>query len=216
MIALILLAGVALGSEDRLLDEWLTRQAAVQTWTAEVVQTRHLASLTRPLRAEGRVWFASPDRFRWQLGDPPHTIAIRKREALLVIYPKLARAERFPLDGEIDEGWRQALSLLEIGFPRDAGEFRERYELVGAVEEDGRLALALRPRSARARRLVREVRFEIDGRDRLLRATELVFPDGSRMRNDFHAPALEVEVPDERFEEDLTGYEIVEPLASTR
>ena len=41
---------------------WLDAQTNVSTWSAEFIQTRTLASLTQPLTATGRVWFAAPNR----------------------------------------------------------------------------------------------------------------------------------------------------------
>src|SRR6185312_5318655 len=67
------------------LTAWLNSQTNIQTWSAEVIQKRMLKSLTQPLTATGHVWFAAPDRFRWELGDPPETIAVRRPDQLLVI-----------------------------------------------------------------------------------------------------------------------------------
>ena len=44
----------------RLADSWLNAQTNIQTWSADVVQTRNLKSVAQPLTAEGRVWFAAP------------------------------------------------------------------------------------------------------------------------------------------------------------
>ena len=43
------------------LGAWLNAQANIQTWSAEVVQTRALRSLTQPLTATGHIWFAAPN-----------------------------------------------------------------------------------------------------------------------------------------------------------
>src|SRR6185369_3249748 len=40
------------------LGAWLNSQTNIQTWSAEVIQTRALKSLTQPLTAAGHVWFA--------------------------------------------------------------------------------------------------------------------------------------------------------------
>jgi len=78
---------------------WISAQTNLQTWSAEVTQTRALKTLTQPLIAQGRVWFAAPNRFRWELTSPSQTIAVRQPEQMLVIYPRLKRAERYPLNG---------------------------------------------------------------------------------------------------------------------
>jgi hypothetical protein len=105
------------------LRRWFDAQAEIRTWSADVVQTRSLISLARPLTSDGKVWFAGRDRFRWQLGDPPRTVAIRTADELLVVYPRLKQIERYPFTGDLDPAWRQILELLEVGFPSDEESF---------------------------------------------------------------------------------------------
>ena len=72
-------------SSEEFLNAWLAQQSQVKTWSADVVQIRKLKSLVRPLKSRGQVWFKQPNQFRWQLGDPPRTIAVRKEEELLML-----------------------------------------------------------------------------------------------------------------------------------
>src|SRR5689334_19884203 len=109
---------------------WLAAQTNIQTWSADFVQTRTLKSLTQPLTASGHVWFAAPNRFRWELGNPAQTIAVRAPTEMLVIYPRLKRVERFPLTGEQTGPWRDALELLETGFPRSEAEMTSRLKIL--------------------------------------------------------------------------------------
>src|SRR3974377_1221301 len=90
---LAVLLGVALSASalaadtPSQLNAWLNAQTNVQTWTGDFVQTRALKSLTQPLTATGRVWFAAPNLFRWELGNPPKNIAVRGTNEMLIIYP---------------------------------------------------------------------------------------------------------------------------------
>ena len=102
------------------LTNWLAAQSTLKTWTADFTQTRTLKTLKQPLRSNGRLIFAAPNNFRWQLGDPAQTIAIRNSNEMSVIYPKLKRAERYPLTGAGNEPWRDALALMDAGFPTTA------------------------------------------------------------------------------------------------
>src|SRR5215204_2840969 len=77
----------AAAQTNSLLVSWLSAQTNFQTWSADFVQTRTLKSLTQPLTAKGRVWFAEPNLFRWELGNPPQTIAVRAPDQMLVISP---------------------------------------------------------------------------------------------------------------------------------
>src|SRR5881296_2017055 len=55
---------------------WLQAQTNIQTWSADVKQIRSLKTLLQPLTATGHVWFAAPNQFRWEIGQPPQTIAV--------------------------------------------------------------------------------------------------------------------------------------------
>src|SRR6266516_4257266 len=106
-LLLALIGGNLLAADsESTLTRWLAAQTHIQTWSAEVIQTRALKSLRQPLTATGRVWFAAPNRFRWELGNPPQTIALRQPEQMLVIYPKLKRVEKYPLIGDRTGQWR--------------------------------------------------------------------------------------------------------------
>src|SRR6185436_14406503 len=101
---------------------WLSSQTNLQTWTADFLQTRTFRTLTQPLVATGHIWFATPNRFRWELGSPARTIAVRNADEMFVIYPRLKRAEKYPLGGSAPGEWRDMLSLLDAGFPRNRAD----------------------------------------------------------------------------------------------
>jgi outer membrane lipoprotein-sorting protein len=64
---------------------WLKAQAGLKTWEADFTQTRTLRTLKQPLVSAGHVWFAMPNQFRWELGNPAQTIAVRDAQQMLVI-----------------------------------------------------------------------------------------------------------------------------------
>lgn len=202
----------AAATPEPVLDAWLAKQAQVRTWSARIVQTRTLKALARPVTSEGNVWFVQPNRFRWQLGDPPRTVALRTDDELLVLYPKLGQAERYKLGDGLDPEWRQALALLEVGFPSRREEFYARYEPVSARRSGDHWHFVLLPAAGKARRLIERVEFEVAADDLTLRATQLVFPDGSTMRNEFRDHLLDPEFDPSVFQVDLDEYDVVEPL----
>ncbi len=167
------------------LDAWFAAQKNLQTWSADFVQTRVLQTLTQPLVATGHVWFAMPDQFRWELGQPARTIAVRHNDEMLVIYPLLKRAERYPMGANAPREWRDAMSLLQAGFPHNRKEFESQFQLLSLVETNGLWQFALQPKSRFARQMMTELRITLATNDFSLAATELIFVDGSRMRNDF-------------------------------
>jgi hypothetical protein len=164
---------------------WLGSQTNLQTWSAEVIQTRSLQSLVQPLTATGHVWFASPNLFRWELGDPPQTIAVRQPDRMLIIYPRLSRVERFPLQEGTTGPWRDALALIEAGFPRSAEELTTRFRLLGVESQTNLHHIILQPATPSARRLMPRISVFLTPDPLSLQATELEFADGSFMRNVF-------------------------------
>ena len=192
---------------------WLKAQTNFQTWSADFIQTRTLKSLTQPFTATGHVWFAEPDRFRWELGSPPRTIALRGAEAMLVIYPKLKRVERYPLTGNQAGQWRDALALLEAGFPRSPADLESRFRILSQTVSNGMCDLALQPKSAAARRLMPQITISFRTNDFSLCATELHWADGSTLRNDFNAAALNPVLPENVFAPEIPAdFKVVEPM----
>jgi len=170
---------------NSVLYRWFAAQADVHTWSADFVQTRTLKTLTQPLVAKGHISFATPNDFRWELGQPAQTIALRHDDDMFVIYPRLKRAENYPMGAGTPTEWRDTMSLLQAGFPRDRKEFESQFQILSLVETNGTWQLALQPKSVFARRMMPELNIGLTTNDFSLASTELVFVDGSRMRNDF-------------------------------
>ena len=193
---------------------WLAAQTNINSWSADFVQTRTLKSLTQPLMATGRVWFAAPNKFRWELGKPAQTIAVRSTDQLQVIYPRLKRVERFALSGNRAGTWKDALALLEAGFPRSAAELEAQYDILEQKIDNSVGTLVLQPKSASARRMMPQIRIEFDLKNLSLRATTLVFADGSSLRNDFSNPVLNPPIDEQQFSPELPkDYKVVDPLS---
>ena len=213
LAALTVAIGIASARGSTNLTEWLAAQANIQSWSADFVQTRTLKALVQPLKSEGHIWFAAPNRFRWELGRPPQTIAARTTNDLLLVYPKLKRVERYPLSGTETGSWRDMLALLEAGFPRSKAELESQFRVMSVAERSGKCEVGLQPRSAQARRWIAKIEIEFDIQNFSLVATELRFADGSLLRNDFIKPALNAPVDEALFSPKIEpDYKVVEPL----
>lgn len=195
-----------------LTQSWLAAQAGIHAWEADFTQTRALKSLTRPLTEKGHVWFEAPNRFRWELGKPARTIAVRAPSELLVIYPRLKRVERYPLTGAAGP-WRDALSLLEAGFPRNQQELEAQYNILGQAVTSGVGEVTLQPKSASAQRMMPQITIGFDSSNFSLRWTELQFADGSTLRNDFRDAILNPAIQAQLFTPEIpSDYKVIEPL----
>ncbi len=212
LAGLFLLLLVPVRAAD-LLDQWIAAQADLRTWTADIVQTRNFKTLAEPLVATGKVWIAVPDRFRWELGQPPQTIALRQPAELAIVYPRLKRVEKYPLKSGQTGPWRDALALLEASFPRSRTNLEAQFQILALTQTNGVASLTLQPRSPAARKFI--VRLEINFRadDFSPVGTALTFSDGSSMSNVFSHPVvnppLDPQLFDVKMEPDFT---VVEPL----
>ncbi len=199
-------------NHDTLIAAWLSHQTNLHSITADFVQTRKLKALTDPLVARGRLWFEMPNRFRWELGQPAQTIIVKDASQLLMVSPRLKRAERYPTDGSVQGPWNDALSLLESGFPKDVASFRKQYQLLSVTQTNGVYELQLQPTSASARRMITRMGLVLDATNFHLRANNLTLADGSNIRNDFENLQVNPTLDPEMFKMSLgSDYKITEP-----
>jgi outer membrane lipoprotein-sorting protein len=205
----------ALASTD--IAPYLNAQAELQSWTADFVQTRTLKSLKQPLKTPGHLYFVAPNVFRWELGNPTQTVAVRRSNEVLLIYPPLKRAERYPLTTGERSPWQDMLSLLEAGFPRSQRELESRFKVVSSQVSQGKARIVLQPKAASARRWVQEMELVFDAETKSLMATELRFADGSSLRNDFSNERKNPAIAPELFDPQIPpDYKIVEPTKAGR
>lgn len=207
------LQSVRAGDTNIVLDAWFAAQKGLHTWSADFVQTRALKTLTQPLVANGHISFAMPNEFRWELGQPAKTIALRQGDEMFVVYPRLKRAERYPLGAGTPTEWRDTMSLLSAGFPHDRKEFEAQFQILSLTETNGVWQFSLQPKSVFARRMMPELRLGLATNGFSLASTELVFVDGSRMRNDFTNAVLNPVLDGKLFEwSPPTDYKVTEPM----
>jgi outer membrane lipoprotein-sorting protein len=216
LIATGLLLFVALAASaqtNELLDRWIAAQTNLHTWSADLIQTRTIKTLSQPLVSAGRVWVAVPDRFRWELGQPAQTIVLRQPEQLLIVYPRLKRVEKYPLKNAQPGPWKDALALLEAAFPRSRADLDAQFQIVSVTETNTVACLSLQPRSGMARKFVAGLQISFRADDFSPVSTALTFSDGSSMRNDFTNAARNPLLKNELFEAKLPpDFSVVEPL----
>jgi outer membrane lipoprotein-sorting protein len=199
--------------DNELLNGWLNAQTNIQTWSADFTQTRTLKALTQPLNENGHVWFAAPNRFHWELGSPAKTIAVRQSEQLMVIYPKLKRAEKYPLNDVGAGPMKDTLALLDAGFPRSRAEVESRFNILSQMTADNVHEVTLQPKAESARRIMPQIRIGFETKTFALHSTELQFADGSTMKNVFANAVLNPKVDETLFNPEIgADYKITQPF----
>jgi outer membrane lipoprotein-sorting protein len=214
VLCFVAAANLRAADTNAVLEGWFSAQATVRTLSADFVQTRTLKTLAQPLTAVGRLWFAPPNQFRWELGRPAQTVALRHADDMFVIYPRLKRAEHYSLGASAPREWRDAMSLLDAGFPSARKEFDAQFQIQSLTETNGTWMLALQPRRAAAREIMPGLRVMLATNDFSLAGTELVFMDDSRMRNDFTNVVVNAPLDEKMFQWTAPAdFKVTEPFA---
>ena len=197
---------------DAQFNKWFEVQTNLQSWSGDFTQTRTLTVLNQPLVSHGKVW-VKPGEFRWELGQPVQTILLRRPDQLLIIYPRLKRAEKYPLAAVPAGPMKDALALLDASLPRDRATMEKNFRLVSATETNSILEMTLQPKSEAARKFIGQIVIGFHTNDFIIAATEMKFADGSSLRNDFTNIVLNLPMEPELFEATLPpDYTVVEPL----
>ncbi len=207
-------ATVAAAAEPSpMLQKFLSAQTNLTTWSADLTQIRKFKALAQPQKTSGRVWFSAPQKFRWEIGVPAQTIAVRGGDEMLVIYPRLKRVEKYPLTGDKMGQWKDTLALLEAGFPRSQADIEKRFKVLSVSQSNNLHHAVLQPRSYSARRMMPQITLAFGADDFQLRATELQFGDGSTMRNEFHNTRLNPGIDEALFSPAIDpDFKVVEPM----
>jgi len=214
-----LLAAIGLGvsmthaaPNDAQFNKWFEAQTNTQSWSADFIQTRRLKVLNQPLVSTGKVWVTRGE-FRWELGEPVQTVVLRQPDQLLIVYPRLKQAEKYPLGAVPSGPIKDALALLDATLPRDRVTMEKNFQLLSAAETNSILEMTLQPKSDSARKLISEIVIGFHTNDFTIAATEMKFADGSSLRNDFTNVVINQPVEPDRFQMKLPpDYTIVEPL----
>ena len=210
---LLLAAAISHAADyDAQFNQWFEVQTNLQSWSGEFTQTRTLTVLNQPLISHGKVW-VKPGEFRWELGQPVQTIVLRTPDQLLIVYPRLKRVEKYPLDAVPTGPMKDALALLDASLPRDRATMDKNFQLLSAAETNSILQMTLQPRSAAARKFIGQIVIGFHTNDFTIAVTEMKFADGSKLHNDFTNVVLNAPIEPKLFEADLPAdYTVVEPL----
>lgn len=197
-LALLTLTALA---DDPVLDAWLERQSGIQSLEVSFTQERKLPSLKEPVTTPGKLSFAKPGLVRWELGDPPATIAISDGSQFTLIDMASKTARRVAVDSP--QAARFSM-LTGKGF-QTPEDFRQVFEVVESRVDNGVHQFTLKPKDRRIRGQVPWVFLSIDPASRDLRAMEMELQDKSRIRTLFAKPKLNGKLPPSTFQPDLSG-----------
>ncbi len=199
-----LLALASARADNAALDAWLKRQASISSLEAGFTQERKLPALKNPVTTQGRLSFAKPDKIRWQLGEPLETLAVSDGKTLILI----EAASRTARKTDVSSPQAARFSLLSGQAFQTPESFHQAFEIVESRVTSGIDQYTLKPKDRRLRTQIPWVFLDIDPVKNELRAMELEFQDGSRLRTVFSNVRFNLKLDDALFTPDLSGYEM--------
>ncbi len=213
VICLLLLAVPVRGAENldlAPLKRWIARQSEVKTVQADFTQTRSFRALRDPLASPGHIYFSAPHSFRWEVGEPPKTIVLRKGDVALLIQPTKQRAQRFSAAELGKPGGSNSLPMINFPLAKDWADFERQFEVQAIGVEGTRCHVELQPRDVQAAKFLDVLKMDFDTSNGYLIAFEVRTKDGSMMRNDFTNVRFNGKLDAGVFEYDLNGYKVVD------
>lgn len=191
--------------------KWIARQDEFRAVMADFTQTRSLRALKSPLASEGRLWFKTPNSFRWELGSPAKTIVLRKGDTIFLIQPAKKRVERSSATAPSGKpSPMQAFGMMSMPFARDFADFQRQFETLSITSDGPRCHLEVLPRDAQAHKFLSALKLDFNTSSGHLLAFEMATRDGSSLRNEFSNVQVNPKIPASVFDFDFTGYEVVD------
>jgi outer membrane lipoprotein-sorting protein len=206
LVLLLLVSPLHAEDTDKILREWIAKQAAIRSLRADFIQTRRLPALRIPLKKSGTVWFGAEGRFRWQVGDPAELLVVKSPNAFLVIEPKKSIARRLSASSAASRVFEE----LPMPFAVSLDEFQRRFEVVSLENNAGQIDLLLRPKDPRLSE-VKSLLIRFDSSTGTVSLFEMVFRDGSEVSTEFTLIEQNPKLAPDLFEPDLAGFKIEDP-----
>ncbi len=185
--------------------KWIAGQDSVRSVQADFTQTRTYRALRDPAVAKGRLLFSAPGSLRWEVGDPPRMVFLRRGDTALLIQPQKKRAERIPAGAN-----PRAMAMPAFPLAKDFASFVKQFEVLAVTATGDHCHFEILPRDPQAQKFVAAIKIDFEIGSGQLSAFEIDLRDGATMRNEFTNVRLNQKIPAAAFEYDMAGLEVVD------
>ena len=175
-------------------------QDAMQTISAEFVETNTNALLNDPIVANGRFFMTKPDAIRWEYTTPEKMSFVISADEYTGYFPLRKKAEKRNI-----QRWRDQLFRF-FGVGQGSAELGKFYNIRLRETDDDSYLLSLSPKRRRVKKRVDEVLFWLDAKTYLPMRIEYRSADGTgrtiefeevQLNPDLAAGLYHVELPDD-------------------
>ena len=186
----------------------LEAQGDLRSISADFTQTRALKTLKSPVAVKGHFWFEAPDRFRWQLGDPPKTIIIGTKKGGMAIHPLQKHAEKSDLPASGGFPARRIFELMGLSGKRTVEEFQKHVNVLSLKTSGTRCRLEMLPKDPSATRGLSSINLEFDCKTGQWFDFEIVTQEGSSIRTELSNVRTNSAIDGRIFDYDLSGFTV--------
>ncbi len=158
-----------------ILDRLDRAQEAIQTFQADVVETRTLALLAKPQTFRGRLSFERPGKIRWEYTSPEKRVYVLAEGDLTGWIPAKNRVEKISI-----ARYERRIRRI-IAFGQDSKVLLRDFKITTGAAGSGRDELILTPRSRRMERRLRQIRLTIDHRSGFVQRIQYVTKEGNQV-----------------------------------
>ena len=180
----------------------------IKTISADFTQTRALKTLKSPIAVKGHFWFAAPDRFRWQLGDPPKTIIIGAKEGNMVIHPSTKHAEKSTLTTSGSFPSQKVFEMMGLSGKRTLEEFQKHMNVLSLKTSGTRCHLEMLPKDPLANRGLSSINLDFDTGTGQWLGFEIVTREGSSICTELNNVRTNSVIAGGVFDYDLSGFTV--------
>lgn len=219
LVLFLLLFSLTARAEDakarELVKQWIEQGAKAKALEIDFVQERRLRALRVPLTKPGKIWFQRPESFRWQIGEPPAMIAVRKSGGGLRVLDAKEKTLRVwsaaELAAEAGNGKGHGFAMAGSGFPASIEMFEQMFEIDGARETatPGVWDVRLDLRDRKAGIFVKEIVFTVVPADGSLKKFDIIMRDGSTTTTRVVAAKKNAAMPARVFDPDESGFTLM-------
>lgn len=170
----------------------------IHTLSADITETRHLRTLSRPVTSKGHLWFVSPSSFRWKNGHPNESVLIGNDEGLFLV----TRLEGKKSCRRLDSSTAAPMSPLGIPglFPGDYDAFLQVLRVESISVSGNRCHAEMAPLGNGGLRGVSSLHLDFDSDNGRWISLRIITKDGSSILQEFSNVRINAKVPPELFD----------------
>lgn len=195
--------------EKKLIQTWLERQHEIRSLSADFIQTRSLRSLQSPIKNKGHIWLVKPNLFRWQLGDPPKTVVLRKGRAVDLISPMKRQVRALDPEEAKRELGMQGAAMMDTPVAKNYADFISRFEILNVQSANGRCEIWILPKQNEERKFLERITLTFKMADGHLLGFGMRLRSGAAIENEFSQVEINQPIPRSVFDFPVRGYEVL-------